>query len=298
MVISLLTLSRHIVLFFVFSCLFRQNEVTALLVDHNNVTPQWQDGAFPLFRECNVSTRRGLLQYFYLPPLLYMSPSKVCAMSPSEASRQYDSYASSYDKLDGGQASSALGIDQARTDLLQNARGHVLEIGVGTGLNLDRYNGAQISSLTLVDISSGMLQEAKTKADALPNLKGLPISFVQADASSALLFQFGKGSFDTVVDSFSLCVMGVDGGMACLNQLAQVLKPGGQMLLLENSRSSNSFLALYQDATAEMAASFGGKGCVYNQDVRAMITRTRMMDIQCETLYSAGLFRAFNCVRL
>lgn len=67
------------------------------------------------------------------------------------------------------------------------------------------------------------------------------------------------------------------------------------MLLLENSRSSNPLLGLYQDATAEAAASAGGKGCVYNQDVAKMIRATRGMSIEAEDLYVAGLFRGFRC---
>lgn len=58
------------------------------------------------------------------------------ALTPQEASRQYDTYASSYNKLDGGQASTVLGIEDARRELIQKAAGHVLEIGVGTGTHI------------------------------------------------------------------------------------------------------------------------------------------------------------------
>lgn len=71
----------------------------------------------------------------------------------------------------------------------------------------------------------------------------------------------------------------------------------GQVLLLENSRSSNPILGLYQDATSDAAASAGGKGCVYNQDVGSLI-RASGMKIEREDLYAAGLFRAFRCLVL
>ena len=45
----------------------------------------------------------------------------------------------------------------------------------------------------------------------------------------------------------------------------------GQILLLENMRSLNLLFAVYQDVTAETVASAGGKGCIYNQDVKKMI---------------------------
>jgi predicted TPR repeat methyltransferase len=96
--------------------------------------------------------------------LLLGSGALPCsALSPTDAATKYDSYSSSYDVLDGGKASSALGIDQARNLLLQKARGNVLEIGVGTGLNLDSYDKTKLP-LTLVDVSDGILREATARA--------------------------------------------------------------------------------------------------------------------------------------
>ena len=64
------------------------------------------------------------------------------------------------------------------------------------------------------------------------------------------------------------------GGKACLEQLRETVKlkmENGQILLLENMRSLNLLFAVYQDVTAETVASAGGKGCIYNQDVKKMI---------------------------
>ena len=69
----------------------------------------------------------------------------------------------------------------------------------------------------------------------------------------------------------------------------------GRILLLENSRSSNPLLGMYQDATADAAASIGGKGCVYNQDVASIIHSIEGMNIEKEEMYAAGLFRAYRC---
>jgi len=243
--------------------------------------------------------RRAAIASFLVTAAAPISSSY--ALTPDQAASQYDTYAASYDQLDGGAASDLLGIAQARRDLIRQASGKVLEIGVGTGLNLDKYvaggSNNQIESLTLVDISDGMLQEAAARVRTLPNLRGVPVEIVRADAtSSELVSRFGSEAFDTVIDSFSLCVMGNQGAKKCLNQLATVVKKTGRVLLLENSRSSNPVLGLYQDATAEAAASAGGKGCVYNQDVRAMIESTGRLDIVKETPYAAGLFRSFLCV--
>jgi methyltransferase OMS1 len=275
---------------------------------------------------------------FVTTALLVLStlPSAAVALTPQEASRQYDTYAPSYDQLDGGTASSLLGIEEARSGLLRLARGDVLEIGAGTGasilvfirertraqipasllshsyiihffillihylgLNLDKYVASQISSLTLVDISEGMLAEAQARVSKTSSLAGVKVKFVQTDATSELVDRFGPESFDTVVDSFSLCTMGTEGARRCLEQVSSVVKkaPPAQVLLLENSRSSNRFLGLYQDATADAAAMAGGKGCVYNQDVGALIRGTGRLVIKKEQSFAAGLFRSFVCVR-
>ena len=225
------------------------------------------------------------------------------AISAEEASRSYDAYAPSYDDLDGGSAASALGIDAARSSLLSRARGHVLEGGVGTGLNANRYRfGGEggVTALTLVDISDGMLSEARAKVSKLGLPSGVKVEFVRADATKDLVGMFGSSQFDTVVDTFSLCVMGNEGAKKCLSQLRDVVKPAdqvGKLLLIENTRSSNPLLGMYQDATAEKASEMGGKGCVYNQDVTSMLKSTKGLDIVAEEAFAAGLFRSFEVVK-
>ncbi|KAL7568283.1 hypothetical protein ACA910_022621 [Epithemia clementina (nom. ined.)] len=269
------------------------------------------------------------------------------ALTPEQAAREYDRYAPTYDWLDGGGgrptrttttpslASSssgtttttteiidALGIPQARANLIGQARGHVLEIGAGTGLNLPYYNVSQIESLTLLDISSGMLQQAQQRVHEWQQQQQLdprdlpPIQFIQADATSQLVDLFGGSNnnnnnnnnnnrtttsppfyFDTVVDTFSFCVMGLDGARNCLQQMSRVVKPNqGRILLLENTRSNdNAWLAWYQDVTADAAAVLGGKGCVYNQNVRQLLLQQNSppLQIESEQSYAAGVIQAF-----
>jgi methyltransferase OMS1 len=245
-----------------------------------------------------VQQRRRVLFDLVSSSSFLLTASSASALTPNEAETLYDTAASSYDELDGGTAASSLGIDKAREDLIQQASGNVLEIGVGTGLNLDKYQKDKLKSLTVVDISEGMLREATVRIKSLPNLKGVKVKIVKADATSDLLDTFGPQAFDTVIDSFSLCVMGNSGAKACLDQISRVVTKGGRVLLLENSRSSNPLLGLYQDATADLVAPLGGKGCVYNQDVEAMINASGKLRIDKQTLYAAGLFRSFECTSL
>uniref|UniRef100_A0A7S1FY51 Methyltransferase domain-containing protein n=1 Tax=Corethron hystrix TaxID=216773 RepID=A0A7S1FY51_9STRA len=238
-------------------------------LDEKNNSDESSENPFPvassmLRRYLSFATISGITK-------CTLSSQMSHALSPLEASSSYDSYANTYDELDGGPLASALGIESARTDMISRAKGDVLEVGAGTGLNLDRYNfgktnGERVTSLTLVDISEGMLNAARKKVERLG--LPIPIKYVKLDATSELVKIFGRESFDTVVDTFSFCVMGEQGASNCVKQMIGVVKgrnEGGQILLLENSRSSNSLLGWYQDFTAEAAASIGGKGCVYNQ---------------------------------
>jgi len=220
------------------------------------------------------------------------------SITPEQASSSYDAYAPGYDALDGGSAATALGIDRARAELIRLARGDVLEVGVGTGLNLPYYSfGGEdgVASLAFADVSEGMLQQTRAKSSLIP--KSFPLTYTQLDATSQLVETFGKSVFDTVIDTFSLCVMGNEGAKKCLKQMKHVVKnrrEGGRILLLENSRASNPLLGWYQDLTAETAASTGGKGCLYNQDVGSLIRDSGLV-IEREMLFAGGLFRSFVC---
>ena len=192
-------------------------------------------------------------------------------------SRAYDRYAASYDDLDGGAfAADTLGLDATRRALLAKARGDVLELGVGTGLNLPGYDATRVTSLTAVDISEGMLEKAKARAQTLQTSAGLfvdkegrrTITFAVADAER---LPFPDASFDCVVDTFSLCVFADP--EAALREVRRVLKPDGVALLVEHTKSKTvPLLGAYQDLVAAPVTKMS-KGCAWNQDVVAMATR-------------------------
>ncbi|KAG2428068.1 hypothetical protein HYH02_014460 [Chlamydomonas schloesseri] len=254
--------------------------------------------------------------------LITQAPSEAVATSSAalELQQAYDKYSASYDDLDGGAAADALGFPQLRAQLLAQAQGRTLEVAVGTGLNLQYYSWAAavaavaapaaggadaddagaasaaasapaaaatggVTSLDTVDLSPGMLAQAQARVRGSPSLAGRPIAFQQADVAA---LPYADSSFDTVVDTFSLCVF--PDPQAAMNELARVVRPaassggsgggsgggggggGGRLLLLEHSRSDNPLLAAYQDATAGPVAALG-KGCVWNQDVEGMAAK-------------------------
>lgn len=91
---------------------------------------------------------------------------------------------------------------------------------------------------------------------------------------------FPRASFDTVVDTFSLCVY--PDPLAALRSMASVVKPGGRVLLLEHARSPVPGVGWYQDLTAP-AVSAMGKGCQWNQDVVKLATEAGMRVVKAES---------------
>lgn len=220
---------------------------------------------------------------------------EAAAVDAKETLRQdYDRFSSRYDELDGGAAAGALGLERARQDMIGSAKGLVLEVAVGTGLNLPMYRfrgdegargTAQVDKLIAIDLSPGMLSQAKTKSADL-KLDKSQIEFRTMDVEQ---LDFPDGTFDTVVDTFSLCVF--PDPVAALREMKRVCKPDGRILLLENSISDNGVLAAYQKATAPLVAKIGGKGCYYDQDPAALATAAGLTVTVNQALVSGGVLR-------
>lgn len=133
----------------------------------------------------------------------------------------------------------------------------MLETAIGTGLNLPFYDTAALASLTAIDLSSGMLARARQRAEQLGMADS--VQLVQADVEH-LQEALGGRAFDTVVDTFSLCVFPDPG--AAIREMAACLRPGGVLLLLEHSRSEFGPLGWYQVSAPQRASGSGKRGPV------------------------------------
>jgi ubiquinone/menaquinone biosynthesis C-methylase UbiE len=146
--------------------------------------------------------------------------------------RIYDKQAADYDTRMGRPW-----VDALRADLFGRARGDVLEIGVGTGATFAHYP-PDLTSLTALDISEGMLALARPKAARLP----YPVTLQVADFQ---ILQFSDTSFDTVTSSLALC--GIPDPGRLFAEIRRVLRPGGRLLALEHIRPPNPVLGLMAD---------------------------------------------------
>jgi ubiquinone/menaquinone biosynthesis C-methylase UbiE len=144
-------------------------------------------------------------------------------------------FAATYDRM--GAKTEKAGLTDMRRELVGQARGDVLEIGGGTGANLEHY-GPEVRSLTITEPERPMLKRLERHAsERAPDAKVL-----RAPAED---LPFNDASFDTVVSTLVLC--GVDDQPRAVRELMRVLKPGGRLIFIEHVRSDDARLARKQD---------------------------------------------------
>ena len=160
------------------------------------------------------------------------------------------------------EATEEAGLREMRRELLARARGRVLELGSGTGLNLELYPREGLDSLVLTEPDPHMYKQLRKRAKE--NCPGADL--VQAGAEA---LPFEGDSFDTAVVTLVLCT--VPDQPAALKEIARVLKPGGQLLFLEHVRGREPSLTKWQDRL-ERPWRFLGDGCHCNRDTVAGIS--------------------------
>lgn len=180
--------------------------------------------------------------------------------------RAYDAtwgrlFARFYDK--GLQASERAGLRELRRQTLAGAGGRTLELGAGTGLNLDLYPQA-VSELVLTEPFGPMAARLRDRLAG----SGRAVDVIEAPAEH---LPFADRSFDTVVATLVLCT--VEDPERTLAEAARVLKPGGRLLFLEHVRATDPRLARWQDRLHRPWYVFG-HGCHCNRDTLALIERS------------------------
>ncbi len=192
--------------------------------------------------------------------------------------QQYDDMAGKYASREFIQE--YLGIGRLRRKLLQFAYGDVLEVAVGTGVNLPYYPND--CRLTAIDFSKSMLQVATKKATTLN--RGVNFKVMDAEA-----LQFADRSFDTVVSTLSLCTF--PSPTVVLNEMARVCKDNGQILLLEHGRSDRQWLGNWQDRRANKHAR--DFGCIWNREPEEIVQKAGLHIISHHK-YFFGIFHLIN----
>lgn len=147
------------------------------------------------------------------------------------------------------------GMRDLRRETLATARGRVLEIGAGTGLNVKLYPGA-VTAITLAEPDAPMAARLRRRVSGASH----PVEVLQAPAEQ---LPFADGSFDTVVSTLVLCT--VADMAASLREIGRVLAPGGQLLFVEHVRAGHGRLVRWQERLHEPWRRFAC-GCHCNRD--------------------------------
>jgi phosphatidylethanolamine/phosphatidyl-N-methylethanolamine N-methyltransferase len=126
--------------------------------------------------------------------------------------------------------------------------GRILEVGVGTGLSLPEYRWT--NRLTGVDLSAPMLRKAKARVaeHRLTNVDGLAVMDAQH-------LGFQDGAFDVVVAQY--VITAVPDPEATLNEFARVLKPGGEIILVNHLGAETGLRAAFEGWFAPLARRLG-----------------------------------------
>lgn len=144
-------------------------------------------------------------------------------------------FAALYDTV--GKGSEEAGMREERRQLLAEAQGATIEVGAGTGLNVQHYPDA-VTRLVLVEPDRHMRARLGRRVNEL-----LPAAeIVEAKADR---LPFTDATFDTAVVTYVLC--SVPDQQAALSEIARVLKPDGRLLFLEHVRSDDPKVAKWQD---------------------------------------------------
>ena len=151
------------------------------------------------------------------------------------------------------------GMGQRRATLLSQARGQVLELGAGTGLNLPYYPD-DLEELVLTEPSPPMVARLERRA------KESGTASVMVAEAERLPFEDDR--FDTVVSTLVLCT--VDEPRQAIDEIARVLRPGGKLLFLEHVRADSRRLARWQDRLHRPWHAFAA-GCNANRATVDMI---------------------------
>lgn len=164
-----------------------------------------------------------------------------------------------------------------RAALIPRARGTVLEVGIGSGLNLPFYS-AEVQRVVGVDPSLE-LQKMASKRVAGP----IKVEFLAQSAEEFL--PLDEASVDTVVMAWTLC--SIPNAAKALQQMKRVLKADGSLLFVEHGRAPERKVAAWQDRLTPVWKQATG-GCHLNRKVDDLIAEAGFQITQLETCYLPG----------
>lgn len=189
----------------------------------------------------------GIYDRYVLPPLLHLA----CGIKPARMQRQ---------------------------KVVPRAKDRVLEVGIGSGLNLPFYDGSLVEKVVGIDPSSELRVYAERSARQVP----FAVEFLELPSERLAL---EEASIDTVVVTYTLCT--IPDAIAALRQMRRVLRPGGELLFCEHGQAPDPGVRRWQGRLTPIWRRFAG-GCHLNRAIPELIERSGFRIEKLETLYLPG----------
>ena len=165
-----------------------------------------------------------------------------------------------------------------RASWIPRARGDVLEVGIGSGLNLPFYS-SEVRQIRGVDPSGELQRMAGKRAIDSP----IPVEFLSQSAEESLAM--ADESMDTVVVTWTLCP--IPNAAKTLEQMRRVLKRDGRLIFIEHGRAPDPSVVVWQDRLTPIWKRIGG-GCHLNRKVDDLVVEAGFQILELKTCYLPG----------
>jgi ubiquinone/menaquinone biosynthesis C-methylase UbiE len=177
-------------------------------------------------------------------------------------------------------------IKYQREKVVPMAEGLVLEVGIGSGLNIPYYDAAKVDKILGLDPS----EELNCMALKVAEDKGIPVEFILSGAEAMPL---PDNHVDTVLVTFTMCT--IPEVAAANKEMLRVLKPGGKMIFCEHGLAPDTNVSKWQSRIDPIWGKIAG-GCHLNRDIPGLITAAGFEIEAMEQMYlpSTPKFAGYN----
>lgn len=169
-------------------------------------------------------------------------------------------------------------VSEQREKVVPLARGRVLEVGIGTGLNMPHYDKSKVEKIIGLDPALHMHRLARRRIARA----GLPVELIGLSAEKIPL---DDASIDTVLVTYTLCT--IPDPVAALKEMHRVLAPGGKLIFCEHGRAPDESVRRWQDRLTPYWKKFTG-GCHLNRDIPAILAEAGFQCRDMQSMYFPG----------
>ncbi len=162
-----------------------------------------------------------------------------------------------------------------REKIVPQAEGRILEVGMGSGINIPFYNPQKVEKVWGLEPSVGMRKKARKRVEAAPfDLEWLDLPGEEVPLDN--------NSVDTIVLTYTLCT--IPDWLSAVKQMRRVLKPGGKLLFSEHGKAPDEAVQKWQNRMNPLWMKMAG-GCHLNRDIPQLLKEGGFNIMQLDTLY-------------